>query len=278
LIRVDFDPATLSGDRQAWWRAWQAKAKRAQEGVEETVKAGAPPAFRSEVWSELKRWLFKNVFASKCAYCEGKVEVHSFGDAEHWRPKSEVGWRRDGRLEQVQKDGVPHPGYWWLAYEWTNLLPACQRCNSGAGKQTQFPVRNQHIFEPGECGTVEELDQREEPLLLHPLRGPDPRDHIAFDEFGQVYPIEESELGTTSIEVLDLDRALLTEERRVEMQKAENAFALAFLVAMTDGGSLREKVDALCDGSAVYSSAIRHSYGHWRRRADDQLFAGADPE
>jgi hypothetical protein len=56
----------------------------------------------------------RELFYNKCAYCESDL-----GDAieiEHFRPK--------GGVHQL-----PHPGYWWLAHEWTNLLPSCVPCN-----------------------------------------------------------------------------------------------------------------------------------------------------
>jgi uncharacterized protein (TIGR02646 family) len=49
----------------------------------------------------------------KCAFCESKFEHVAFGDVEHFRPKG--GW--------IQTDGdqLTRPGYYWLAYEWSNL-------------------------------------------------------------------------------------------------------------------------------------------------------------
>src|SRR5207244_3555440 len=76
-----------------------------------------------EVWKGLKELFLNELFHKKCAYCEGKVSGHFPLDAEHYRPKKEV---TEGR---TRLGG--HPGYFWLAYEWYNLLLACRDCNSG---------------------------------------------------------------------------------------------------------------------------------------------------
>jgi hypothetical protein len=50
-----------------------------------------------------------------------------------FRPKG--GW--------VQNDGdaLTQPGYYWLAYEWSNLLISCQLCNQEF-KKNRFPLLN----------------------------------------------------------------------------------------------------------------------------------------
>ena len=84
----------------------------------------------------------EKLFNFKCAYCERDLSPP--WDVEHFRPKGRVAERRE------------HPGYYWLAYEWTNLYPSCQNCNQrrkdqpvwgnadltpgpAAGKLDQFP-------------------------------------------------------------------------------------------------------------------------------------------
>ena len=66
-------------------------------------------------------------FFGKCAYCEDRIVSTQPGDIEHYRPKGCV-TNEDGSRVMVDANGgkkVPHPGYYWLAYEWTNLLYAC---------------------------------------------------------------------------------------------------------------------------------------------------------
>jgi uncharacterized protein (TIGR02646 family) len=52
----------------------------------------------------------------KCAYCESKIFGDGSREVEHYRPKGGI-------------DGIVHPGYWWLAHDWENLLPTCPACN-----------------------------------------------------------------------------------------------------------------------------------------------------
>ena len=57
------------------------------------------------------------LFHGKCAYCETfYAAVHPM-DVEHFRPKGAVA------------EDEAHPGYWWLAMKWDNLLPSCIDCN-----------------------------------------------------------------------------------------------------------------------------------------------------
>lgn len=273
MIRVRFDPDELEGEKREWWDGWRERAERATRALKERDPEDGPPKFRQSIWAELKEWMFENVFARKCAYCEGKVTPQSYGDAEHWRPKKEVGrWDGDGAVEPVLHDGEPHPGYWWLAYEWTNLLPACERCNSGKGKGIQFPVENDYVFEPGAGESVDDLDRREGPLLLHPLRGADPADHIAFDEFGQPYPVDESPLGRASIRVFDLDRGILNEDRFACMENHEDKFKWALTAALAEERTFAETAGRLFDGSAEYSAAVKSHGDRWREMARDRYF------
>jgi hypothetical protein len=231
MIHVPFDPEQLEGEDRAWWEDWSARAQRATDELRERVGRGEPAAFDPALWTELKRWLFRRVFHGKCAYCEGKVTPQSYGDAEHWRPKGAVTVRNGAKRVVVERDGTPHPGYWWLAYEWTNLLPACEACNGGGGKQAQFPVAGTRVFDPAEAEGVAALDATEEPLLLHPFRGPDrdPAKHLSFDEFGHVSATGDSALGHASIEAFALNRAELAGDRLEHLQRAADGFRAAWL-------------------------------------------------
>ncbi|MES2899532.1 MAG: hypothetical protein V4723_07375 [Pseudomonadota bacterium] len=60
-----------------------------------------------------------DAFSDKCAYCETNASAAFPIDVEHYRPKGGVAPRED----------PAHPGYWWLAGTWNNLLPSCGDCN-----------------------------------------------------------------------------------------------------------------------------------------------------
>ena len=58
-----------------------------------------------------------DLYYEKCAYCETKYLKNSDNWLEHYRPKSH---------------------YYWLAYEWSNLIPTCTKCNRI--KKAKFPI------------------------------------------------------------------------------------------------------------------------------------------
>ncbi len=72
-----------------------------------------------------------------------------------------------------------HDGYFWLCYEWSNLLPACITCNREGAKHTKFPIIDNRVKSPPllkSDGTLdfEKFDAKKTPLideipyLLHP--------------------------------------------------------------------------------------------------------------
>jgi uncharacterized protein (TIGR02646 family) len=85
------------------------------------------------------------MFHGKCAYCESQITHITYGDIEHFRPKS------DSR-------------YAHLIFEWQNLLLSCSICNNSGHKGTNFP-----------------LDSAGNPLLIDPTDGvTDPTIHLEF--------------------------------------------------------------------------------------------------
>ena len=151
----------------------------------------------------------------KCSYCEVKLTRFSW-DVEHYRPKGRVRERED------------HPGYYWLTYEWSNLLPSCTFCNQRrrerptfidptpgetGGKLDQFPIADEanRAMEPEDDLT------REEPLLIDPSRE-NPSDHLGYDPTGRVFALAGSEKGETTIRVFRLNLRRLIDERRNTLQ------------------------------------------------------------
>jgi len=73
----------------------------------------------------------KGVQRNKCCFCEARVAHVSHGDVEHFRPK--------GGFQQDEGDELIKPGYYWLAYDWSNLFLSCQICNQ-IHKKNLFPL------------------------------------------------------------------------------------------------------------------------------------------
>lgn len=132
----------------------------------------------------------------KCCYCESYFSSTSYGDVEHFRPKA--GYQQDAA------DALHKPGYYWLAYEWSNLYFACQLCNQRF-KGNQFPladpvsraISHQHPL------------AAEQPLLPDPATE-DPQAHLTFR---QDTAVALDERGVACIRVFGLDRPELIRRR-----------------------------------------------------------------
>lgn len=253
MIRVHFDPSTLKGADRVWWDTWQKRAEKARDKVLTDVAAGKDPEFNDAVWGDLKRWLLKNAFHGKCAYCESLVEDATDNPAaEHYRPKRAPTVRdAAGAVAVVQVQGKDHPGYYWLAYEWRNLVPACSRCNSN-GKGNSFPVRKAHVAaHDAKRNDPADLDALEEPLLLHPYFD-DLTKHLSFGEKGVVAALNGDDRGAASIRDYRLEREGLRKLR-------EDAQELAWLrLNKLIGDDDLSKVDLAPwrSGASIYSAAV----------------------
>lgn len=132
----------------------------------------------------------------KCAFCESKIAHVMYGDVEHFRPKG--GFKRRGELIK--------PGYYWLTYDWANLLLACQLCNQRY-KRNDFPLAGGSRRARSHHADV----MKEKPQFVHPAQE-DPsavigfRDHIA-------YAVGDAARGRWTIRGLGLNRAALISER-----------------------------------------------------------------
>lgn len=169
----------------------------------------APPEYRS---GRKKLGIKRSVYAAKsvknallkaqhgkCAFCESKVPALAYGDVEHFRPKA--------GYQQTPKHKLRKPGYYWLAYEWTNLFFSCQICNQ-QGKKNLFPLANPSRRAISHHETLD----AEEPLLIDPAKV-DPEVHIGFrDEVA--FARKGRRLGKLTIQVLGLNRQQLVENRR----------------------------------------------------------------
>lgn len=129
----------------------------------------------------------------KCCYCESLAKPF---EVEHYRPK--------GKVSQRRGEAVEPPGYYWLAYEWANLLYACVLCNqarrdeygAATGKGTLFP-----LTDPAQRARSHHMSLADEsPLLLNPYEE-DPELHI---KYNRNVPRGLTEKGRQTIEVLRL--------------------------------------------------------------------------
>jgi hypothetical protein len=214
-----------------WKKEWIAWKKKREQGEDPPPIEYFKPKLDDDIWKGIRDWLLQHIFHNKCAYCETAF-VGFIGDAEHFRPKGEVSVPtengKSGVVKVVDEENneIPHPGYFWLCYKWQNLLPSCHLCNRYGGKKTLFPVGRSHVgvtrLKVPEIETLlkkmtrspiaedifflepEDLDRREEPLLLHPYYDK-PEEHIYFETGGMCAAWRGSKRGETSIAVYNLN-------------------------------------------------------------------------
>lgn len=126
----------------------------------------------------------KEIYNRKCAYCDSEVGGTLYPHIEHYRPKSI---------------------YYWLAYEWDNLLFSCQVCNVSKGKK--FPrEENIKVFYDMDLSS-------EEPLILNPEKD-DLREFYEFDINGKIYAKGDNSKAKKTIEICKLYRDDLIEDRK----------------------------------------------------------------
>jgi uncharacterized protein (TIGR02646 family) len=147
----------------------------------------------------------------KCCFCEAKITHISYGDVEHFRPKA--GWVQAG--EPINK-----PGYYWLAYEWDNLLLSCEICNQRF-KKNFFPLLDNTKRATSHIDDV----SQELPVFIHPVLD-DPQEFIEFKE-EIPFSIDDNLRGKKTIEMLGLDREALNERRRERLGLVRDLYNLA---------------------------------------------------
>lgn len=160
--------------------------------------------------------LEKDLYFGKCAYCERHCQT----EIEHYRPKGAV------------KEDKSHGGYYWLACEWTNLVPACHDCNEMIeGKGTQFPIMGNRIWSAtySNSKTIQ-LDSTlspyidEQPYLLHPeIDNPEDLFSFEWDNTGIVIKSTDEQIpnrASETIRICNLNRDSL-KRHRAEVMKEE---------------------------------------------------------
>jgi hypothetical protein len=300
MRRVEFNPGNLIGDHRSWWDAWQRRATAATNKVttewetwlEKWLKKRDPLErctfhFNDKIWSDLKEWMVENLFYRRCAYCETGM-VGFWGDAEHHRPKGNVSgrdaegtsMRRQAILEiGAEEIQIAHPGYFWLAYNWRNLIPSCQWCNQGGGKVDQYPTDKVPVvmkrLNDADAAALQQpirstkwptsyylgpsdLDFYEHPSLLNPLNpesAREPLKHLRFGVLGEIAAVGGSAIGTETIRVLRLDDGARTESR----EKAQRNIHQRYYIKYADPDHTDEDLDRLLEpyrkGKEDYSVA-----------------------
>jgi hypothetical protein len=131
------------------------------------IKAHAP------VWRALKQELIDK-YGSRCWFTDAEETVAQL-DVEHFRPKAKA----------LDEDETEHEGYWWLAFDLSNLRLAGQIPNR-ENKKCFFPLRG--AFR----ATADNRHwQQEEPEFLDPIKGDDVA-LVAYENNGAMRPSTEA--------------------------------------------------------------------------------------
>jgi len=176
---------------------------------------------------------------NKCCYCEARF-VRDAVSVEHYRPKAAIG------IEGTNTKR--YPGYYWLAYDWTNLLLCKFGVNST--KRDYFPL----LDESTRAGNHNNDIGLESPMLIDPA-AEDPREHIRYHD-EEPYGI--TDRGKYTVDLL-LRHPDLDENRREVFQNLK--ILKDALLVLETGGIASGKVDRIRNTlddailpDAIYSS------------------------
>ncbi len=180
--------------------------KPCEKALDEVIKSKNGEKINSIYNSAKVKDSLLKLYNNKCAYCEQIITEGFSVRIDHYRPKDKV-------KDIDKKEIIGHNGYYWLGYEWTNLLPSCERCNSLKSNIFPIEVENQRFYEPellpnNKIDTSKQLIdsdflKNEKPLILNPEIDK-PEDYFVFLATGEIKPI--------SINGVDIQKGITTKD------------------------------------------------------------------
>lgn len=190
--------------------------------------------------SEVKNQLKEEQF-NKCCFCENKdFDDIAHGDVEHFRPKGAF-------VKDITAKDFVRPGYYWMAYQWSNLFYCCQICNQSF-KKNFFPLTTETKRAKSHLDKLEPLSVT---LLLHPAKE-NPETHIGFNK---EFPFRKSVKGENSIKYFGIDREKLNEKRRKHLEEVRKNILLAKIdfniISVEDKLSIKELLGASTDAELI---------------------------
>ena len=190
------------------------KSEKVKQAISDVIKD--PSNYVSNIIRNNELYLaLKNIYKGKCAFCESKFME---GDVDndllhisHYRPR---------------------PQYYWLSYEWSNLLLCCEDCQ--IAKRRGFPL----LYEGARLNAMpdsksfhwrlDSTDLRNEyPLLLNPEIDM-PEDEFTFSPDGKIHSItNNNSRADSTIELCNLNRTNLVSQRQKVIRNFYNSFKSA---------------------------------------------------
>lgn len=263
IRKSDHVPAilTLKGTAERTMLENEIEAKRSEyssgHGLSNTEvkKLG----FVSDIYGheEVKAALISEQYG-KCCYCEAKFTDNGYGDVEHFRPKGAVRMQGSGSLS--------YPGYYWMAYDWSNLFFSCQICNQKY-KKNHFPLEDEakrkRYHDDGNDLNVEA------PLLIRPDE--DPNNDMEFVE-EVIRPKNNSARGKESIKRYGLKRM---EKSRLEYLQILDLALIFTKIDKHDEAALKDAESSLYLSRAELLKKIAQAETIFNNAAKDSgKFAG----
>jgi uncharacterized protein (TIGR02646 family) len=225
MIRVKraAEPKVLQRNAQRWLKELLEALNELEQSPKEQLeqsKKKFDTIQRKYNHSEVKDALVK-MFYGKCAYCESKITVVTYGQIEHFYPKS---------------------AYPDKTFVWDNLLLSCDKCNNTQHKGIKFP-----------------LDSAGQPVLTDPTDAEtDPFIHFRFswDEqisWASVYGLDER--GREVVEIFDLNGS----RGRMELIERRSDFIKRLLCILKIYGQTKDSeafslLQEACQPSQEYSA------------------------
>ncbi len=184
------------------------------------------------------------IYQRKCCYCEsGNIRNLQ---VEHFRPE-----KTPIECDSSKK----HFGYYWLGYEWDNLLLCCSTCNQY--KSNHFPLEN----ESNRAHKPEDNIINEIPQLFNPDTD-NVFDHFIFEYDAQIKGITKK--GEKTIEILKLNDTILLKARN----EIINDYIKKFYLHFKDFRESLIKKETL----RLYLRRIFTEIKHRRRRSESHTF------
>lgn len=261
MIRIPFtEPVTRI------WKRWVKDCVKATQDLTKSYKPGTAleisDLYRRKSIKKDVYFAKGGPFKGRCAYCESYITDFQHGDVDHFRPKKGV-TDENGNPVMINRAGdqkEAHPGYYWLAYNWRNLLPSCVACNQpredGVGKHNRFPVKG------GRYAINDQDIANESPLLLNPLNpdDEDPEEHLGVDlDSGFMTFKNGSARGEACIKIFGLNkRDQLVSDRRTAID-AVRAKYTEIIYARDDEERqiLYQEIEAMEKGALNHTLARR---------------------
>ena len=248
----------------AEWKKWRSRCDKETLLLIKANNTGQTLKIRGDLYKEQKNEYYFNKigpFHGKCAYCEAYLTPNQQGDIDHYRPKAAVRNLDNIRVKiNLGGKSSDHPGYYWLTYDWRNLLPSCILCNRFSnnvngqfvGKGERFPVeRDKYATRPNE-------ESNETPLLLNPTLD-NPAEHLSFDKSTGLITWQ-SQRGKITCEVLGLNKFCRHEMRKKVFDDITIKMGFYFMAKTQRQAvpeTIKKSIETIKEGGDEYTMAAR---------------------